>query len=195
MVKRFYKWEAALMAGFMLALMLATPITVQADLSDKLVRLHVVANSDSKEDQELKLKVRDAVLKESEGYEEITEELLKSMEKAARDCIAEEGYDYDVTVELGQMWFDTRVYDEFSLPAGKYEAVKVRIGKGEGKNWWCVVFPPLCAAVSEKDLKTTAAKAGLNEKEVHFISKNGTSYALGFKVAELWGKLSKRLRK
>ena len=195
MKKGFYKWEAALMAGFMITLMMAAPLTVQADISGKLTRLHVVANSDSEEDQTLKLKVRDAVLKASEGYEEVNDKLLGIMEEAAQKCVQSEGYDYEVDIELGEMWFDTREYDGFSLAAGMYDAVKVKIGKGEGKNWWCVIFPPLCAAVSEKELKSTAQKSGLSEKDVSFISKNGTVYAFGFKVAELWGKLAKHLKK
>lgn len=195
MKKSFYRWEMAIMAGFMLTLMLAAPLTVQADISEKLTRLHVVANSDSEQDQQLKLKVRDAILKASEGYEEVSDELLEKMKAAAQNCIDEEGYDYGVEIELGEMWFDTRVYDGFSLAAGNYDAIKVKIGEGKGKNWWCVVFPPLCAAVSEKELKSTAKNAGLSSKEVSFISQNGTTYTLGFKVAELWGKLSKRLKK
>lgn len=194
MESKFQKWELALIAGFMLALMLATPLMVQADISDKLTRLHVVANSDSEEDQALKLKVRDAVLKVSEGYETVTDELLEKMEFAAQQCIRNEGSSYEVDVSLGEMWFDTREYDGFSLAAGMYDAVKVKIGKGEGKNWWCVVFPPLCAAVSEKQLENTAKNAGLTNSEVSFISKNGTTYVFGFKVAELWGRMSKRFK-
>jgi len=186
------KWEIALMAGFIFALALAAPLSVQAELSSKLTRLHVVANSDSDEDQALKLKVRDAVLEASKGYSEINDELLSVMQKAAEECIKREGYNYGVTVELSEMWFDTRDYDGFSLAAGMYDAVKVKIGKGEGKNWWCVIFPPLCAAVSEKELKQTAKQAGLSGKEVSFIAKDGRVCVLGFKFVELWGRLWKK---
>lgn len=195
MKTKFQKWEVALLVGFLVALMLAAPLTVQADISEKLTRLHVVANSNSDEDQALKLKVRDAVLKASEGYEVVTDELLEKMEIAAEQCVTDEGYNYDVDVSLGEMWFDTREYEGFSLAAGMYDAVKVKIGSGEGKNWWCVVFPPLCAAVSEKQLESTAKHAGLTGNEVSFISKNGTTYVFGFKIAELWGRVSKALKK
>ena len=93
------------------------------------------------------------------------------------------------------MWFDTRDYDGFSLAAGNYDSVKVRIGDAAGKNWWCVIFPPLCAAVSEKQLEHTAVRAGLSSRELSFISKDGNVCVLGFKLAELWGKLKKPLEK
>lgn len=189
------KWEAAVIIGFAIALALASPLSVQAAVAEKMTRLHVVANSDSEEDQLLKLKVRDAVLDASVGYDALSDSLLERMEQAAQQCVYDYGYDYPVTVERGEMWFDTRDYDGFSLAAGTYDAVKVRIGDAAGKNWWCVIFPPLCAAVSERELEHTAARAGLSSRELSFISKDGSVCVLGFKLAELWGKLKKPLEK
>ena len=189
------KWETALIIGFVVALFFAQPLSVQASVADKMTRLHVVANSDSESDQQLKLKVRDAVLKASEGHDTVSDALLTEMREAALQCIYDNGYDYTVTVERGEMWFDTRDYDGFSLAAGYYDAVKVRIGQAQGKNWWCVIFPPLCAAVSEKELAETAKAAGLSAKEISFISKDGNTCVLSFKLAELWGKLKKSLEK
>ena len=189
------KWEAAIIIGFAVALAFASPLSVQAAVADKMTRLHVVANSDSNEDQALKLKVRDAVLKAAEGQEEITADLLSDMQRAAQRCVYDNGCSYGVTVDRGEMWFDTRDYDGFSLAAGYYDAVKVYIGDAAGKNWWCVIFPPLCAAVSESDLKATAKAAGLTGKEISFISKDGRVSVVGFKLAELWGKLQKEVEK
>ncbi|MBQ7624284.1 MAG: stage II sporulation protein R [Clostridia bacterium] len=178
------KWEIALAVSFILSLLIAAPVRIQADLQSKLTRLHVVANSDSEEDQALKMRVRDAVLKAASGYESVCPELLSDIEKAAQDAAGE----YKVSVSCGEEWFDTRRYDTFSLPCGRYNAVRVTIGEGKGKNFWCVVFPPLCAAVSEKEL---SAVPGLTGKEISFVTEDGAVCVVGFKIAELWGRVSK----
>ena len=115
------------------------------------LRLHVMANSDSEGDQELKLKVRDAILEEADGFER-TESKLWLIEDAAREIIQAEGYDYPVKAELVNMFFTTRQYGDITVPAGRYDAVRLTIGQGEGENWWCVMFPPMClpAAMGEK---------------------------------------------
>lgn len=120
----------------------------------KLIRFHVLANSDSPKDQELKLKVRDRVIdsmnekfKESKSIEEtrlIVNENMESMKEAALDEIKENGEDYDVEIKLEPYNFPTKSYGDFTLPAGEYEAVRVLIGNAKGQNWWCVMFPPLC---------------------------------------------------
>ncbi len=119
----------------------------------EIVRLHVIANSNSKEDQELKLKVRDAVLtvsdrivktKNSSDAAMLILESVPEMEKQAKRVIAENGYDYNVQVVTGVFDFPARSYQNITLPKGKYSAVRVIIGEGAGENWWCVMFPPLC---------------------------------------------------
>ena len=124
------------------------------NLKDGIIRLHVKANSDTEEDQALKLKVRDRILKEtapllekSESIEEtraIVKENLDNIKSIAEEVIKEEGKDYKVEVNFGMTSFPTRKYAEMVLPAGEYEALLVTIGEGKGKNWWCVMFPPLC---------------------------------------------------
>ncbi|MDI3310228.1 MAG: stage II sporulation protein R [Thermoanaerobacterium sp.] len=127
---------------------------MKKDISNKLIRFHVIANSDSKEDQSLKLKVRDAVirsmndkfigvtnLKESE---KIIKKNIPYIQKIAQDTIYANGKDYGVKVMYGRFDFPTKYYGTIMLPAGNYNALKIVIGKGEGKNWWCVMFPPLC---------------------------------------------------
>jgi stage II sporulation protein R len=124
------------------------------NLKDGIIRLHVKANSDTEEDQALKLKVRDRILKEtaplfekSESIEEtraIVKENLDNIKSIAEKVIKEEGKDYPVEVYFGMENFPTRKYGEIVLPAGEYEALLVTIGEGKGQNWWCVMFPPLC---------------------------------------------------
>ena len=123
-------------------------------ISDSVLRLHILANSDSEEDQALKLKVRDRLLTESTGMldgvssrgdaEAVVREKLPELKAVAEDEIRRQGYDYPVKVELTNMYFTTRQYNTVSLPAGRYDALRVSIGAAEGKNWWCVIFPQMC---------------------------------------------------
>ena len=174
----------------------------QQALADRVVRLHILANSDSEEDQVLKLQVRDRVL--DRAAEILTESAdraaaehalraaLPELESLAADEIALRGYDYPVTAELADTAFPTREYDGFALPAGRYLALRLVIGAGEGHNWWCVVFPPLCTAVSS-DLAQTAMAAGLTEDDVQLITESESGYVLKFKSIELWESLRARL--
>ena len=174
----------------------------QQALADRVVRLHILANSDSEEDQALKLQVRDRVL--DRAAEILTESAdraaaeralraaLPELESLAADEIALRGYDYPVTAELADTAFPTREYDGFALPAGRYLALRLVIGAGEGHNWWCVVFPPLCTAVSS-DLAQTAMAAGLTEDDVQLITESESGYVLKFKSIELWEALRARL--
>lgn len=174
----------------------------QQALADRVVRLHILANSDSEEDQALKLQVRDRVL--DRAAEILTESAdraaaehalraaLPELESLAADEIARQGYDYPVTAELADTAFPTREYDGFALPAGRYLALRLVIGAGEGHNWWCVVFPPLCTAVSS-DLAQTAMAAGLTEDDVQLITESESGYVLKFKSIELWESLRARL--
>lgn len=165
----------------------------QAGISEKMLRLHILANSDSDEDQALKLTVRDAVLEISQGRE-LSEELFSDMLHEAERTIHEQGYDYDVELQKVRMYFDTREYDGFALPAGYYDAIRIIIGEGEGKNWWCVIFPPLCAGVCEEELAETAEAAGLSEDEIAYITEDGTTYVMRFKIAELIGEIVNKLK-
>lgn len=174
----------------------------QQALADRVVRLHILANSDSEEDQALKLQVRDRVL--DRAAEILTESAdraaaeralraaLPELESLAADEIALRGYDYPVTAELADTAFPTREYDGFALPAGRYLALRLVIGAGEGHNWWCVVFPPLCTAVSS-NLAQTAMAAGLTEDDVQLITESESGYVLKFKSIELWESLRARL--
>lgn len=171
------------------------------DIKDEIIRLHVKANSDREEDQALKLKVRDKILGEvipllenSKSIEEtrtIVKENLDNIKSIAEKVIKEEGKDYPVEVYFGMENFPTRKYGEIVLPAGEYEALLVTIGEGKGKNWWCVMFPPLCfvemdhgvAANTEEDLGIVAANAD-GDINIYSVS-NHPPLILKSKIVEL----------
>lgn len=183
---------------FLSALLLALSLpslSYQKSLSDKIVRLHILANSDSDEDQALKLKVRDGLLKTVDmrtgcySKDKIDGDFLKTIEKTATEIIKENGFDYGVTAKLTNMYFDTRVYDGFALPCGNYDAVRVEIGSAQGKNWWCVLFPPLCMPLAGESVEDIASEAGLTKDDIGLITRDGEVYALRFKTAEIYGKI------
>ena len=163
----------------------------QTALADRVIRFHVIANSDSQWDQALKLQVRDAVLAETERFypegadlETAREALsahLGELAQAGRETAEAAGYDYPVTASLEKCWFPTKEYDGFALPAGEYTALRIVIGEGAGQNWWCVAFPPLCLG---------AAAAGyFSEDQAALITEEDQGYVLKFKSMELLGQL------
>lgn len=197
-MKRAARWEWALLIAILISFAWGTwADRTQQQLSDKVLRLHVLANSDSEADQALKRKVRDSVLEtasailadcpDRETAEQRLSAALPEIEDAARARIAAEGGKQTVTAELRPTVFPTREYEDFTLPAGKYLALRVVLGEGEGHNWWCVVFPPLCAETTSS-LSQTAMAAGLTEEEVALITESD-GYQLKFKAVELWEKL------
>lgn len=180
----------------------AVSLQTQSALAEKVVRLHVLANSDSEADQSLKLIVRDAVLAETEtlldGIEnrdaaaDILRTQLPSLQSAAERTLAEQGSRYPVEVRLEMAQFPTKEYDGFALPAGEYLALRVLIGEAAGRNWWCVVFPPLCTAATS-EVEETAVAAGLSGEQVRLITEED-GYVLKFKCMELWQQLRSRWR-
>ena len=158
-----------------------------------VLRLHVIANSDSEEDQSLKLKVRDRILSETgdlfltstsyEGAVELTNEILPQIISFAEDEIRANGFDYTVQAKLDYTDFDTRHYDGYTLPAGEYFALNVTIGEGQGRNWWCVMFPSICLSPS-LDLDDK-----LSEDEIDVI-KGYDNYKVKFKLVEWYEKFT-----
>lgn len=149
MDRKLKRWEVALLCGVLAALLWsAWAGQEQAELAGQVIRLHVLANSDSQADQELKLAVRDRVLEQAEGLypedatleqaREILEDNLDELAAAGQQVVDEAGKDYPVTAQLEECWFPTKEYENFALPAGEYTALRVVIGEGEGQNWWCV---------------------------------------------------------
>lgn len=172
----------------------------QVRLASQVIRLHVLANSDSEEDQALKLEVRDRVLEttsallagetEPQAAAVLLHQHLDDIAQSAAQEISAQGHDDRVEVRLEQTWFPTRQYQGISLPAGNYLALRVLIGAAEGHNWWCVVFPNLCLpAVSERALETSTLTPG----QISLLQEEETSYVFRFKALELWQSLKHRL--
>ena len=195
------KFEKILILMCVLVLCLAIcnilPIHGEEKIYESVVRLHVLANSDSAEDQELKLKVRDAILAytsprviDSKSREEaisILQTELDAIETIAAEVVKEQGYDYEVEVSLTLEDYPTRNYESMSFPSGKYISLRVLIGKAEGQNWWCVLFPPLCLSAASEMAENEEAfiAVGLNSDQYKIITETeNTTYYLRFKLLE-----------
>ena len=188
----------AFVTAFVLGVFAWGIVTDSRELREGLLRLHVVGASDSAEDQEVKLLVRDAVLASLEdGLRDLTDvdaavdyvsRMLPKVEAAANRCLAAAGFSDTVAVSLTEEAFPTRDYDNFSLPAGVYRALRVVIGEGEGRNWWCVVFPQLCMA--GEDFVETASVAGLSPELAGTLEGE---YEIRFWVLEKWGEMKNYL--
>ena len=197
---RLRLWEAALLLAFGITLTVGVWASAsQSALADRVLRLHVIANSDSDSDQARKLLVRDAVLaraaqilegvSDRRGAEDALSPCLDELARAGEAALARTGTPGSVTVTLADQWFPTKEYDGFSLPAGQYRALRVTIGQGKGRNWWCVVFPPLClASVSERSVES-AAEGALSEDQVALITGQDGGYVLKFRFIEWWQEL------
>ncbi len=188
----FRRWEAALLFGMGFALLTGTWLTGQQKaLAGQMVRLHVVAASDSEEDQAVKLRVRDAVLEEvgpwlegAADRQEALELLSQNLPALAQIGAEVVGEGVEVTASIEEdAWFPTKEYEDFALPAGRYAALRITLGEGAGHNWWCVVFPPLClGSVSE----TVAERAGsFSEGQVRLVTGESEGYVVKFKAIEL----------
>ena len=169
-------------------------------IREEVLRLHVIANSDEDYDQELKLKVRDAVLSSGEkvfsGSEDIISAESEIADKkdvilhSAVETIRNLGYDYDVKIELARSYFPTRTYDNLTLPAGYYKAVRIIIGEGKGKNWWCIMFPPLCLPSATK--KDEIISTFLTEEEMDIVTAD-PDYEVRFWIVEKYYELKNKL--
>ena len=199
-------WELSLLVAVIVTILCGFILEgQQRELSDKLIRIHVVANSDSDEDQALKLAVRDAILEETgallkgisniEAAREIIGENLTQLNACAAREIEDEGFSYTVSAGLQEESFPTREYETFSLPAGRYMALRVVIGEGDGKNWWCVMFPPLCLtdgvlALSDESKETL--KNNLTTEEYNLVTKSPSGAVpieVRFKIVEIFQKI------
>ncbi len=168
------------------------------EIRDNVLRLHILANSDSEKDQALKLKIRDAIL--NLGLTEfecctnlqqaisVAQDSTRIFKETALGVIKDNGFDYDVNITVGKAYFETRVYDEFTLPAGEYDALCVEIGKAEGKNWWCVMFPALCVpAATEASLEDCVGS------DSAVIATQPQKYQIRFKTVEIFEKIKKNI--
>lgn len=168
-------------------------------LSENIFRLHILANSDSEEDQALKLKVRDGILdymktltnseQDKQAVIELSNYHKEDFKKIAEQIIQANGYDYSVNVEIGDFYFPTKYYGNISLPAGNYDALKIEIGKAEGQNWWCSLFPPLCfVSISSGVIDEEGEeylRENLSEEEFSIVSNSSSEVEFKFKLIEL----------
>lgn len=193
-------WELSLMFGLLVAVVAGSWLgQEQQELADSLIRFHVIANSDSREDQELKLAVRDRVLAQAETFypEHATlaqarsalEEHLDDLVQAGQAAVEEAGYDDPVTAQLTNCWFPTKEYEGFALPAGNYNALRIVIGEGKGQNWWCVAFPPLCLGAASESVEEAAQAGYFSPDQVALVTEQDEGYVLKFKSMELLGRL------
>ncbi len=172
---------------------------VTTDIADSVFRLHVIANSNSDEDQNLKYIVRDKVIEymssisqnasSKEEVIKIAKANLDKIQAIASQTIRENGYTYSVNVEVGNFSFPSKRYGDITLPPGYYDALRIKIGKAEGQNWWCVMFPPLCfvdvTSGVVPDESKEIMKENLSKEEFDLISKNSNEVKVKFKIVEV----------
>lgn len=184
---------------------------ISSNLSDSVFRLHIIANSDSSADQQLKLKVRDNIIEymntltssssDKKDVISMVNNHLDSFKEIALNTIKENGYNYDVNIEIGNFNFPTKTYGDISFPAGNYDALKIEIGDAIGQNWWCVLFPPLCfvnssTGVVPDDSKNTL-KENINSESYEIISEgnnsndNTSDIKIKFKIIEFFNNFTK----
>lgn len=182
----------------------AASLRQQDELQQKMIRLHVVANSDRPEDQELKLHVRDKVLsfteqtmRASADREDANQKLktaLPQIQRLAEETLREYGCEDSVTARLEPAEFPLKAYDGFRLPAGEYLALRVLIGEAAGQNWWCVVYPPLCMTAAS-DVAQTGIACGMEQEELRLMQEENRSYQVKFRCVELWEQIRQWLHK
>ena len=196
------KLTIAMACGFICAVLLSFAgfDAKCCELRENVLRLHILANSDAEADQALKLAVRDRLLQETgnlfqaatdkQSALEAATKQLPFLQKTAEDQLRQLGCNYPVRVEVGKSSFNTREYENFTLPAGEYDAVRVLIGNAAGKNWWCVLFPALCIPAAENPHQLSEAVTPDAAK----IAENPKHYKVAFKSVEIYEQVSEKLK-
>lgn len=204
MERKLKRWELCLMAGLLCAIAAGAWLEgEQTALADRVIRLHVIANSDSPADQALKLAVRDRILERAETFypagadreqaEASLREHLGELAAAGQAEAERQGYTGTVTASLTRCWFPTKSYEGFALPAGEYTALRVVIGEGKGQNWWCVAFPPLCLGAASESVEQAVSAGQFTPEQGALLMEEGEGYVLKFKALELWDSLKQTL--
>ncbi|MBC8532544.1 stage II sporulation protein R [Clostridiales bacterium NSJ-40] len=198
----FCRWEKAAVAAFLFCILLQfTSFSARCShIEESVLRMHVLANSDSVEDQTLKRQVRDRVLAESAELlaqagdkvqaEQVIRQQLPRMQAAAEAEVRRQGYSYPVRAELENCYFPTRKYETVTLPAGRYDALRIEIGEAGGHNWWCVIFPAMCLPAAQENRELESV---LSAEELEMV-EDADEYAVAFKTVEVLEKLRKWLR-
>lgn len=205
MKKRFKiskkNFKYAVLSGLICAVLLSFAHFNAAcdEIKENVLRLHIIANSDSEADQAVKLLVKDSVIQNSGDIFEnsgdivaaanTAKENLELFEETANKVLLDNGFSYSAKVSFGQAYFETREYDDFTLPAGYYDSLIITLGEGQGKNWWCVIFPEVCLpAASDASLNDT-----VSDESVKF-AKGKNEYIVRFKAVEIYEKIKKALK-
>ena len=197
-MKDTFKWALIILIVTMVIGIL--PTDAEGEIYEDTLRLHILANSDSSEDQALKIKLRDRILlkygdllRNGDSINEAKANvnlLLPDIERDAENWVCELGYNYTVKATLDVEWYDTREYEDFTLPAGYYSSLRIIIGSGEGKNWWCVMYPPLCMEMASESAPTDDGLIDYSKEEIKLITSG--KYQVKFKILE---ELSRTFRK
>jgi len=177
---------------------------IHSGIANGIVRLHIIAASDAECDQRIKLLVKDAIVSsQKEIFKDGVKKTLNKEEKekikqTAENVLYEQGALYDASVETGKFYFPTKKYENITLPAGKYDAVRVVLGAGEGQNWWCVMYPPLCfnsSAIGKADEESlNILKESMTESEYDIISEESIKIVPAFKLVEIWQSVKEKIR-
>ena len=196
------KIHLSLCFGLICAIMLSMSHFSAAcdDLRQNVLRLHIIANSDSAQDQELKIKIRDEILTQTDGLftdardlesaQNTIQENLSVFEEIANEVIKDNGFNYEAKASFGTSEFLTRYYDDFTLPAGEYQSLIITLGDGMGKNWWCVVYPTVCIPAATKgELNDTVSDESAQ------IAKGSKRYVMRFKTVEIYEKIKKLINR
>ncbi len=190
----------ALLCSFVVcSLMSMTSFSAQSEsISESVLRLHIMANSDSEKDQELKLNVRDLVQNicynmynrtvTLDEAERIVSQNLETIRETVQNEVYRQGFNYNVNAEIVNMYFTNRVYENITLPAGYYDAVRITLGEGKGHNWWCVMFPPICISTSEN---TADISDVLSCEQTDIVTNK--SYDCKFKIYEMFCDISEKI--
>ena len=173
------------------------PVRGEGEIYREFIRLHVIANSDSEEDQELKYSVRDEVvqaitdlcknnkIEDVDAAKRFINENINEITDIAQVKISEEGYLYDVAVEFSVESYPTKNYESFAFPAGRYLSLQIKIGEAEGENWWCVLFPPLCLSAATESFNSDYLSVGFTGEQYKIITNSeDVTYNIRFKVLE-----------
>ena len=200
-MKRLKMIEASVAAGLILSILFSVvSFGVSCkDIRNSVLRLHILANSDSEADQAVKLVVRDKLLKSGselfsgdvsvDNAKKYLSDNKKEIIAYINDILSENGFDYESDVYLVREYFGTRSYEEFTLPAGEYLALKVILGSGEGHNWWCVMFPPLCLPAAAENTELDL----IFNKNCTQIVKSSPDYEIRFKIVEIIERLRSKI--
>jgi len=206
--KRFFTL-AVLLSLFIIISAISYVNAISENLSENLFRLHVIANSDSTEDQDLKYLVRDNIIEYINELSQnattknemilLIEENIGEITKIAQDTVNIAGYNYDVNVKIGSFNFPTKYYGDISLPAGMYDSLRIEIGNAIGQNWWCVLFPPLCFVDVNSGIVPESSKEimkdNLGAEEYRLISDDTVDVQFKFKIIEMFQNISTKLAK